>query len=609
MSFELFFTNTKELLEDIYILLTNFITESVYIYLLILLVFSICLNIYLYIGQKKIVIPLDTTQYSEYIKMNYKLKISDFSPNIESILNINIKNDLNSLDKITEIEPELIRLIQTSIEYKHSFYYLFKNLPLKCAVNYDNLHITIFFEINYKILFESLPIPVSAEIGKKIISNKVLDNFGNLITFNFLFKGEFFEKGDIIFRKDSLTKHSVKYLCLFPIMTKDEYEEIINKQYDLPNLSMCLMSREGRVIKIDNKFMNLFELQEKPKTFQCFLEQIRNYILHNEVFFANFKKYFTSLFNNLNGIVEENHTTINGKVVQFKFVPTSNNNIVLICDDITKLSIDKTKEEILLQCKDKIFPLVSDFMIFINDQNKVDFSNCKLIQIGENISTVRTILKFFTTPDNGIQEINLANNTKCLFVKASVKDKIFKVKLFIENYLNKIMKILHLLNKTVDNSLDEYLKYIQFIIVKIENSIKTLEVGINKNYECTTFDIIKEFNSIKTRLEEFIEFKNLNIKIEHDSLEVFNHQESISLLLEQVLLIAFKYQFNHKNLTIEEKHNKIYINLDGINKEEVDKIYTLFDLINNIHIFSDIKEFGTKISVGFHFEKISHYNI
>ena len=133
--------------------------------------------------------------------------------------------------------------------------------------------------------------------------------------------------------------------------------------------------------------------------------------------------------------------------------------------------------------------------------------------------------------------------------------------------------------------------------------MKILEVGINKNYISKEFYLIESLNKVKIELEKSIIFKNLNFNLPENDIKILNNQDVILLFIENMLLIAFKYQTKNKNFTIEEKNDKIYITLDGINKNELEKIYVIFYLIDNINIYSNIKEVGETISIGFYFKK------
>jgi hypothetical protein len=541
----------------------------------------------------------------EYIILDTKLNIKEVSSKFCKYLDL---EESHIIENLKSHYGDFFNLLNTAIHNNKSFIFILSDKPFMLIVNINNINsIKISICFNYEKIFNDLPIPISIDFGFDSITNSCYTNFGKLQSTEFLLKGQFFSKHNNIFRREVISIDDINiYSFLFPVMKIDEYSDIQANMHQLPPIAICVMNRNGEIIAKSDEFDRFFQMSHNLDTFQDFLESVRGHILHDSIFFADFKKHFLILLNQLNDIHEEIYSTVDGKVILFKFI-AKDSKIYFVLSDITKLSINKTQEYLFKDIKTKIIPQLSDSLIITDADGIVETSNCELVQLGEHSTNVRSLLQLFTNSDHNIQEIGLSNNGKCFFVKMSIKDKVFKARNYVSTYLDKIIKILYLLNNTIDGSLSEYLKYIKFITINIDNKIKTLELGVNRVYECQHFDIISEFHMLKESLEEALTFKNLHLSLPKESIFVFNNKECICLLLENILLTAFKYQFNHKNLIIEEKNEKIAITLDGINKDELELAHSMFEMLSNINITANIKEVGDRLSIGFDFDKVNNF--
>jgi len=555
---------------------------------------------------------------SEYLIIDHKMNILEHSKNFFYYLDLK-EESISALKSY----DSFFSLLEVAIRNRKSFFHRFSFL--NCFVNFFKDRVVISLEINYENLFNNLPFPISVNFKSKDFSNKSFHLSESWSPIEFLTGGSFFLKHNTIYKKETTIENfsenshgnskgnPLNFSYFIPIMKYDEMMQIKEKFFQLPTIPICLVEKNGDILKQTQEFLYFFGKNNNSIEYiniQDFLENIRNTLLHNKIYFAEFKTHILKLINNLTSPISESYSTIDGKVIAFDFYPDGN-NIYILLRDITNLSIEKSKEYIFDDICKKVVPNLSDLIVFTESNGLVSSSNCNLINSGDKINNARNILKLFINSENKIHEIKMSNDGKCLLVKNSIREKIKIVKEEVFFDLHKMIQILRLFSKS-DNNFKEYLQYIDFIHINIENKIKTLECHSINNFTAQNFDLNKEIILIKSRLEYSLSFKNLEmdipIEIIENNLKVYHQKEIICLLIENLFLIAFKYQSNPKvfrvSLGNQDDCENVYITLTQIDKQETQKIHKMFDLLRFGNIFSEIIEDGDRVNITFYFQKI-----
>ncbi len=531
----------------------------------------------------KFVIP----EASEWIIFDIEnMKVINHSDNFFQIIGNIDSNDF--IKSFQENHKEIYEEILNSIKTKNEFSLFIPKLSIHLS-GYQENNLIHMYSWSCKDIFDFLPIPLKVNKPDCSFENAAYKTFNDSCEISLPIPGKFFVFQNMIFKKEIFGNANENFIYFFPFLSIEERDKLFRKNYPKLPIPFIVCKKDGTIKFITDSLKQMFDLSENINRIHDFFNEIRGKFIPDKTSFHSIKNEIINKFKKIDKEFSEVLTTMNNRFIFARYVPYGE-EIWIFYEDLSE--IFKIQEEFTNDFQQSILNKVNDIIVLFDDNNNLIYSNFPFDKKDNYVS-----IKGFLTNMGNIKEFSFKNK-KCIMSDFDIVNKLHKLEFEVEDSIVKVERLFEQLAEKYNSTIQEYGKYVKFLLFGLQNNIKAIEYSLVREVDSQRINIHGIFQEVFKKVSSIFPIKNLQININHDDFVVVN-ENFIKNCFESLLFVSFKYQFEQKTIEVHKENNFIKISLNNLPNKNAENMFEYLTMLNNIHMkcFIDVHE--SHMSIGF----------